>query len=100
LLCPVFLLQTWHRPSGTSENRKCKYDYYLYIALVAELFPADRLAGGSAQILAASRPEISGGALTLHLNSVHAALDEPTLRRRLQRLVAGLGLQSGRVQIA
>jgi len=61
---------------------------------------ADRLAGGSAEILAASRPEISNGALTLHLGSAHAALDEPTLRRRLQRLVAGLGLQSGRVQIA
>jgi exopolyphosphatase/guanosine-5'-triphosphate,3'-diphosphate pyrophosphatase len=61
---------------------------------------ADRLAGGSAEILASSRPEISGGELTLHLARAHAALDEPTLRRRLQRLVTGLGLQSGRVQVA
>lgn len=61
---------------------------------------ADRLAGGSAEILATSRPEISGGVLTLHLEKPHAALDEPTLRRRLQRLVTGLGLQAGRVQVA
>lgn len=60
---------------------------------------ADRLAGGSAEILTNSRPEIAGGSLTLHLGPDHAALDEPTLRRRLQRLVSGLGLHSGRVQI-
>ncbi len=61
---------------------------------------ADRLAGGSAEILGASRPQVSGGRLTLHLGSAYAALDEPTLRRRLQRLVNGLGLQSGRVQVS
>ena len=60
---------------------------------------ADRLAGGSAEILAASRPALSKGTLTLHLAAAKAALDEPVLRRRLQRLVDGLGLKSGTVEI-
>lgn len=60
---------------------------------------ADRLAGGSADILAATRPSLSKGVLTLHLSQKNAALDEPVLRRRLQRLVDGLGLKSGTVQI-
>lgn len=60
---------------------------------------ADRLAGGSADILAATRPSLSKDVLTLHLSQGHAALDEPVLRRRLQRLVDGLGLKSGTVAI-
>lgn len=60
---------------------------------------ADRLAGGSAEILAATRPSLGKGVLTLHLLPATAALDEPVLRRRLQRLVDGLGLKSGGIEI-
>lgn len=60
---------------------------------------ADRLAGGSAGILAGTRPSRTRNALTLYLTPEKAALDEPVLRRRLQRLVDGLGLKSGTVTI-
>lgn len=59
---------------------------------------ADRLAGGAAHLLADSRPRIEDGTLTLQIGKGHAALDEPVLRRRLQRLVDALGLTSGAVE--
>ena len=58
---------------------------------------ADRLAGGSTAVLERSRPVIRDGRLTLQLPEDLVALDDPTLRRRLQRLVDGLGLRGGEV---
>lgn len=59
---------------------------------------ADRLAGGSTAVLERSLPSIRDGRLVLQLPEDLAALDDPTLRRRLQRLVDGVGLRSGGIE--
>jgi exopolyphosphatase / guanosine-5'-triphosphate,3'-diphosphate pyrophosphatase len=60
---------------------------------------AQRLSGGATRILAQSKIERVGRTLTLYLADGLAALDDPSVRRRLDRLASAVSAESGAVVI-
>jgi exopolyphosphatase / guanosine-5'-triphosphate,3'-diphosphate pyrophosphatase len=55
---------------------------------------AQRLSGGSTSILDQSRMEVNGATLSLYLPNALAALDDPSVRRRLERLARSVGAET------
>jgi exopolyphosphatase/guanosine-5'-triphosphate,3'-diphosphate pyrophosphatase len=58
---------------------------------------AQRLSGGSASILDRTRMEMRGKTLTLYLRDELAALDDTSLRRRLDRLASAIGAEASEI---